>query len=108
MPYKCLVAMLKPDLTEKVVQAAKKNGATGATIIPASGTGVHEANTFFGLTLDISTDVVIFVLPADDVEKIMATVREVGCFDQPGTGIAFVLPVEKATGLESQKNQAEK
>jgi nitrogen regulatory protein PII len=108
MPLKCLVAMLKPNFTEKVVQAAKKNGATGATIIPASGTGVHEANTFFGLTLDVSTDVVIFILQEKDVDKIMATVKEAGSFDQPGTGIAFVVPVEQATGMESQTNQAEK
>jgi hypothetical protein len=38
----------------------------------------------------------------------MATVKEAGSFDQPGTGIAFVVPVEQATGMESQTNQAEK
>ena len=53
MAYKCILAMVKPDLTGRVVDSAKEVGATGATIIPASGTGAHEAKTFFGLSLDI-------------------------------------------------------
>ena len=43
--------MIKPNLTDKVVNSAKQAGATGATTIPASGTGAREAKTFFGLTL---------------------------------------------------------
>ena len=52
MADKCIVAMVKPDLTDKVVDAAKAAGATGATIIDAAGTGAREAKTFFGLSLD--------------------------------------------------------
>lgn len=102
MEYKCIVAMLKPDLSDKVVDAAKKVGATGATIIPASGTGVKEAKTFFGLSLDIRTEVIIFLVPQDMVNTMLCTVQEAGKFSEPGTGIAFVLPVEAVAGLESQ------
>ena len=59
MPDKCIVAMVKPDLTDKVVDAAKAVGATGATIIDAAGTGAREAKTFFGLSLDVRTEVVL-------------------------------------------------
>ena len=52
MANKCILAMVKPDLTDRVVDSAKKAGATGATIIPASGTGAGEAKTFFGLSLE--------------------------------------------------------
>ncbi|MBU0514070.1 MAG: P-II family nitrogen regulator [Proteobacteria bacterium] len=102
MAYKCILAMLKPDLTEDVVDDAKKAGATGATIIAASGTGAHEAKTFFGLTLDVRTDVVIFLLAEAMIDGVLKAVEKAGRFDQPGTGIAFVLPVERTAGLESQ------
>ena len=94
--------MVKPDLTDMVVNSAKQVGATGATIIPASGTGAHEAKTFFGLSLDIRTDVVIFLVDGEMVETVLSAIKEAGRFNEPGTGIAFVLAVEQTAGFESQ------
>jgi nitrogen regulatory protein PII len=102
MAYKCIVAMVKPDLTDLVVNSAKEVGATGATTIPASGTGSHEAKTFFGLSLEIRTDLVIFLVDSELVEPVLSAIKEVGRFSEPGTGIAFVLAVEQTAGFESQ------
>jgi nitrogen regulatory protein PII len=102
MAFKCIVVMLKPDLTDKVIEAAKKVGATGATIIPASGTGIHEAKTFFGLSLDVRTEVLLFLVHEQAVEPVLAAVEKAGRFRDPGTGIAFAVPVDNTCGLESQ------
>ncbi|MCI5132134.1 MAG: P-II family nitrogen regulator, partial [Candidatus Electrothrix sp. EH2] len=48
MLFKTIIASVKPDHTDKVVDAAKEAGATGATILSGRGTGCHEAKTFFG------------------------------------------------------------
>lgn len=104
MATKCIIAMVKPELTDKVVGAAKEKGATGATNIPASGCGAHEAKTFFGLSLDIRTDVVVFLVSEELVESVMTAIREAGRFNEPGTGIAFVLAVEQVVGMESQQS----
>lgn len=103
MAYKSIVAMVKPNLTDMVVSSAKEAGATGATIIPASGTGAHEAKTFFGLSLDIRTDVVLFIVDSQLVEPVLSAIKEAGQFNEPGTGIAFVLAVEQTIGFESQQ-----
>ena len=102
MATKCIIAMVKPELTDKVVVAAKEKGATGATTVPASGCGAREAKTFFGLSLDIRTDVVVFLVNEEIVEPVMTAIKEAGRFSEPGTGIAFVLAVEQVTGFESQ------
>ena len=102
MAYKSIIAMVKPDLTDRVVNSAKQAGATGATIISASGTGAHEAKTFFGLSLDIRTDVVIFLVEDELVEPVLSAIKEAGRLSEPGTGIAFVLAVEQTAGFESQ------
>jgi nitrogen regulatory protein PII len=94
--------MVKTQQTERVVDSAKAAGATGATIIPARGTGIHEAKTFFGLTLEAQTDVILFLLEEKLVEPVLRAIYEAGRFKEPGTGIAFVLDVERAIGLESQ------
>ena len=102
MRFKLILTTLKTDVTDRVVDAAKKTGATGATIIPARGTGIHEAKTFFGLTLEAQTDLVMFLLEEHLVEPVMKAIYEAGHFKEPGTGIAFVLPVDQVVGLESQ------
>lgn len=102
MNFKLLIAAVKPDVTDIIVSAAKAAGATGATIITARGTGVHEAKTFFGLSLEMQTDVVLFVLFEDIVDTVLHAIVEEGKLCEPGVGIAFVLPLEQTAGLESQ------
>ncbi len=102
MKFKVILASVKTDITDTVVDAAKAAGATGATIIPARGTGMREAKTFFGLSLEAPTDIIMFLLEEHIVNAVLAVIAKAGKFDKPGTGIAFVLPVETVIGLESQ------
>ncbi len=102
MQFKLILAFVKPNISDNVVDAMKKAGATGATIIPARGTGIHEAKSFFGLTIEDQTEIILFLVEEHVVEKFMKVISSAGKFNLPGTGIAFVLPVEHVNGLESQ------
>lgn len=102
MRFKLILSSVKQGITDGVVDAAKRAGATGATIIPARGTGIHEAKTFFGLTLEAQTDIILFLVEEHLVVQILDAIKKAGEFHKPGTGIAFVVPVEHVVGLESQ------
>ena len=102
MNFKLIVAMVKTTETDKMVDAAQSAGSTMGTIIPARGTGKQEAKTFFGLHLEAQTDVVLFLLEHSLVEPVLNAIYEKGRFDKPGTGIAFVIDVERAMGMEGQ------
>ena len=102
MLFKLILSSVKTDITDHIVDAAKGAGATGATIIPARGTGIHEAKTFFGLSLEAQTDIIMLIVEEHLVSTILETIKEAGQFHKPGTGIAFVLPIEQVIGLESQ------
>jgi len=102
MRFKLILSSVKADLTDHIVDTAKGAGATGATIIPARGSGIHEAKTFFGLTLEAQTDIIMLLVEEHLVAKILNAIKEAGEFHKPGTGIAFVVPVEHVVGLESQ------
>jgi nitrogen regulatory protein P-II 1 len=108
MQFKIIFASVKTDITDKVVDAAKEAGATGATIVHARGTGIREAKTFFGLSLEVQTDIIMFLLEESLVQTVLESIGRVGEFDKPGTGIAFVVPVEQVIGLESQIEQFKK
>jgi len=102
MRFKLILSSVKTDITDTVVDAAKEAGATGATIIPARGTGIREAKSFFGLSLEAQTDIVMLLVEEHRVTEILDAIKEGGEFHKPGTGIAFVVPVEHVIGLESQ------
>lgn len=102
MRFKLILSSVKTDITDAIVDAAKAAGATGATIIPARGTGIREAKSFFGLSLEAQTDIVMFLVEEHHVLEILDAIKESGEFHKPGTGIAFVMPVEHVVGLESQ------
>ncbi len=102
MLFKLILSSVKADITDSIVDAAKEAGAIGATIIPGRGTGIKEAKTFFGLSLEAQTDVIMFLVEEHLVTQIMNSIQQAGEFHKPGTGIAFVLPVEHVVGLESQ------
>ncbi|MEN8138786.1 MAG: P-II family nitrogen regulator [Bacteroidota bacterium] len=102
MQFKLLIAFVKPNFTDAVVDAMKEAGATGATVIPGKGTGMHEAKSFFGLSIEEQTEIIVFLVEEHVVENLMNVIQLAGNFDKPGTGIAFVLPVEHIAGLASQ------
>jgi nitrogen regulatory protein P-II 1 len=102
MRFKLILASVKADITDSIVDAAKEAGATGATIIPGRGTGIKEAKTFFGLSLEAQTDIVLLLVEEHLITKILDAIKKAGEFHKPGTGIAFVIPVEHVVGLESQ------
>ncbi len=108
MKFKVILASVKTTLTDNIVDAAKAAGATGATIIPARGTGIREAKTFFGLSLEAQTDIIMFLLDEHIVDTVLETIGRVGEFEKPGTGIAFVLPVDQVIGLEAQIDRFKK
>ncbi len=110
MQFKLIMAFVKPSVTDNVIDAMKKAGATGATVIPGRGTGIHDEKSFLGLSIEDQTDIIVFLVEEHVVENLMEVIQLAGKFDEPGTGIAFVIPIEHAAGLASQmkrfKNQA--
>ncbi|GAB0056980.1 hypothetical protein SIID45300_01298 [Candidatus Magnetaquicoccaceae bacterium FCR-1] len=102
MEFNLVVCMTKTELTDRIIRAAKAAGATGSTVISAQGTGINEAKTFFGLDLNMQSDVILFFLEAGVADHILDVINKVGNFDQHGTGIALNLPVIRAVGIDPQ------
>jgi nitrogen regulatory protein PII len=104
MHFKLLVVFVEDSKTDAVMKAARKAGATGATVINnARGEGVHKTKTFFGLTLETQRDVVLFIVEEHLSRNILETISAVAEFDdQPGRGIAIQVDVEDAVGILHQ------
>ncbi len=104
MHFKLIITLVEDEKTQDVVEAARKAGATGATVLnQARGEGVHKPKTFFGLNLETQRDMVLFLVEEHLSREILETIAAVGEFDsKPGTGIAFQIDVEDAVGVAHQ------
>ena len=107
MHFKLLIAFVEDNKTEKVMDAARQAGATGATVINnARGEGLLQSKTFFGLSLETQRDVVLFLVEEHLSRHILEKISEVGEFeDQPGSGIAIQIDLEDAVGVAHQIEQ---
>lgn len=104
MRFKLLLAFVEDSKTDVVLNAAREAGATGATVINnARGEGLNQKKTFFGLTLDVQKDVLLFVVEEHLSRHILERISEVGEFDQAsGQGIAVQIDIEDAVGVAHQ------
>lgn len=110
MHFKLIIVLVEDDKTKAVLDAARKEGATGATIInQARGEGMEPSKTFFGLSLETQRDVLFFLVEEHLSRKILEKIAEVAKFDvEPGAGIAFQINVEDAVGVSHQVSQLSK
>ncbi len=99
-----IIAIVDESLSERILDAARRAGATGATVLnQARGEGLRPATTFFGLSLESQRDVILFLVEEHRSRRILDRIAEVGRFeDKPGFGIAVQLDVEDAVGVNSQ------
>ncbi len=104
MHFKLIIAFVEDTKTDIVLDAARAHGAKGATVINhARGEGIKQSKTFFGLALDASRDVLLFLVEEHLSRLILEEIAKVAEFDkQPGSGIAFKIDVEDAIGLTTQ------
>jgi nitrogen regulatory protein PII len=104
MHFKLLIALVEDSKTNAVIEAAREAGATGTTIISnASGEGMEESKTFFGLTLETQRDVLLMLVEEHLSRHILEKISDAGEFEsQSGAGIAFQIDVEDVVGITHQ------
>ena len=104
MRLKLIVALVRDEKTDVVIDAARAGGATGVTVITSvRGEGLVPGRTFFGLGLEARCDVLLFLVVEPRARDILERIRDAGRFEEePGAGIAFQLPIEDAVGLTTQ------
>ena len=97
-PHKLIVTILKKGMARSAVQAAKKAGARGATVMLGRGTGIHERR-FLGIQWNPEKEVILILVPDEQVETILDALVAAGKLDKPGTGIGFVLDTKRIGGI---------
>ena len=104
MHFKLIIALVRDEKTDKIMDAARKAGATGATVLSqVRGEGIKASKTFFGLNLESQRDMLMFLVEEHMCRDILEVIAGTGEFESsPGSGIAFQINVEDAVGVSRQ------
>ncbi len=93
---KVLYIIVNAGYATEIVDIARANGSTGATILNARGS-VPNPQTIFGITIDPEKEIVLTIAEKDIAKKIMESVKEKAGVGTPAHAISFYMPVEMST-----------
>ena len=98
--FEMIICIVNAGFSDSVMEAARRFGARGGTVIRARGTARKDAEKFFGITVEPEKEMVMIVVPASIRDGILHELYNAVGMNTPGHGIAFSLPVDEAVGLK--------
>lgn len=93
------MTIVKKGWAERIVNAAKNAGARGGTILHGRGVGIHEQKKLLGLPIEPEKEIVLTLIHKDKANDALKAIVEAGKLQKPGTGIGFVIDVDKVVGI---------
>ena len=105
--HEAIFCIVNSGYSEAVMDAAKRAGARGGTIINARGTAGKEAETFVHITVQPEKEIVMILVQKEIKEAVLNALYEEVGLDTAGQGIAFSVPVDNVVGLTASPSKTE-
>ena len=102
--YELIVLIVSEGYASAAMDAAKRVGANGGTLINGIGLGSEEATKFLGITIEPEKDVVLIITEKDKKKKVMQEVTDEVGLSHEGRGVCFSMPVDNVVGLTEKIN----
>ena len=99
-PYALLWVSVKAGHGDEAVDAARKAGARGGTVLKGSRRSTEEASSFLGISIREEQDFVMIVVPQEQKSAVMQAVTAACGLNTPAHGVIAALPVDEVMGLE--------
>jgi hypothetical protein len=97
--FNLVLTVVNRGFADAAIDAAREAGARGGTVFYARGTGVHEIEKFFAISIEPEKEVLITLVRKDQTQAVMQSiVRAVG-LDTEGRGLSMALPVGEVVGV---------
>ena len=104
--YNLIISIHNRGFTDQVMDAAKKAGARGGTILHARRVGYEDAENFLGFTLQPEKEILAILVQCIAKQSIMEAINRVAGLTTECQGILFSLPVEDLSGLHFSEGAA--
>lgn len=105
MENNLVIAIVNKGFSDLVMEAARKAGAKGGSIINARGTGNKDIEKFYGIVIHPDKEMVLIIVDDSIKEKVMEEIYKDCGLDSKSQGIVFALPVSHVKGLVDNKKE---
>ncbi len=99
LAFDLILTVVNRGFADQVMDAAKSAGAHGGTVLKARGAGVHEAEKFFGISIQPDKEVILTLVCHDKKQDILHAIAKEAGLNKEGRGLSFSLPVEDVVGV---------
>ena len=103
--YELIVVIANHGYSEEVMDAARKEGAGGGTVIHARGTGLERAEKFLGVSIADEKEMIFIVAKTESKNAIMKSIMENAGLNSRAKAVTFSIPVTDTAGLRLQEIQ---
>ena len=103
--YTLITVIAEKGCSDMVMDAARKAGDNGGTVVHAKGTATEFTAKFFGVSIASEKEMIYIVARKNDKDKIMKAILEDAGPATDARAAVFSLPVEDVVGLRSVMEQ---
>ena len=97
--YELIATVIHTDLSIPVMEAARKAGCHGGTLVKAREIGSDEGKKLFGLTLSQEKAILLILTPSIQKQPILRAICETVLRETGEHAVAFSLPVDEVEGI---------
>lgn len=97
--HQLISVIVNKGFAEDTMNAARKAGANGGTIMNARGTAKEGDTKFFGIQIVPEKEMLWIVSETEKAPAIIEAIKNLDCLKQPGSGITFTMPASDFTIL---------
>ena len=99
--YDMIWAIFNQGYSEEVMEAARKAGAMGGTVIHARRVGLDAPMKFWGITLQEEREILFILTDRVHKKAIMQSISGNFGIATDAQGMVFALPVEEIEGIDT-------
>ena len=97
--YELIASVIHTDLSAPVMEAARKAGCQGGTLIKAREIGSDGGKKLFGMTLSQEKAILLILTPSPQKQPILRAICETVLRETGEHAVAFSLPVDAVEGI---------
>lgn len=98
-----IATIINRGFSEDVMDAAKKAGASGGTVLHSRQLVNDEVNTFWGINVQDEREIVLIISDAENKVNIMQAINEKCGVSSSAKGIVMALPIDSVIGIRENK-----
>ncbi|MDR1571716.1 MAG: P-II family nitrogen regulator [Clostridiales Family XIII bacterium] len=97
--FNLVLTVVNRGFADVAVDAAREAGARGGTVFYARGTGVHEIEKFFDISIQPEKEVILTLVRKEQTQPVMHSIVQAAGLSTEGRGLSMALPVGEVVGV---------